>query len=398
MINSRYNSPGIARITSIFILVSAIIVPGKAQSPVPEGAVLEHLESGFQLCEGPFWHPDGYLLFSDVWSSIIYSWSEENGLATFLSPSGQANGITMDLEGRLIIAQHRARQVGRIEEDGTITPLATHYDGKRFHSPNDLTVKSDGAIFFTDPPWGGNPSEMNFHGVYRIPPNGGDPQLLAGDITYPNGIAFSPDESRLYVDDSNGKNIFVFDVIDDTALANKRVFANLGGTQGADGIKVDGTGNIWIAGSVGVAVYSPDGDRIGSITVPGTVTNLTFGGVNGKMLYICGFNDLYRMDLTGQTGVDTKFDEQPETIGLNQNYPNPFNPSTLIRFDLPKELHVRLSIYNMSGQVVDVLLDRRMDAGSHLKEWDGSAHSSGVYFYELAADGRRMIQKMNLMK
>jgi sugar lactone lactonase YvrE len=179
----------------IIILMTVMTVPGMAQSLILEGATLEHLESGFQLCEGPFWHPDGYLLFSDVWSSIIYKRTEEDSRVTFLSPTGQADVINMDLEVHLIVAQHEARQVGRIEDDKTITTLAAYYDGKRFHSPNDLTVKSDGAIFFTDPSWGGNPQELSFDSVYRIPPNGGGPQLLVSDITYPNGIAFSPDES-----------------------------------------------------------------------------------------------------------------------------------------------------------------------------------------------------------
>ena len=369
-----------------------------AQSLIPESATLEHLESGFQLCEGPLWHPDGYLLFSDVWPSKTYMWSEEDGLVLFLTPTGQIDGMTMDSDGHLIAAQHQARQVCRIEDDKTITPIVTHYDGKRFHSPNDLTIKSDGAIFFTDPPWGGNPSEMNFHGVYRIPPGRNEAQLLASDITYPNGIAFSPDESKLYVDDSDGRHIYVFDVVDDSTLANKRLFAKLAGTQAGDGMEIDKEGNLWVAGSVGVVIYSPEGVALDSINVPGTVTNLTRGGENGQMLYICGFNDLYRIDLTDPTGVDPKAKKLPREIKLNQNYPNPFNPSTTIPFVLPEESHVKLSVYNVSGQVVDVLLNENMGAGRYLKNFDASAFSSGFYFYELLADGQRMIGKMQFVK
>lgn len=164
----------------LFIIFSYFInlKTAEAQSPIPEDAKAEYVVGTFQLCEGPYWHPNGYLLFSDVWSSIIYKWDADSGLSTFLSPPGQADGIAADLNGNIIICQHQARQVGRIEDNGTITPLATLFMGDSLHSPNDLAVKSDGAIFFTDPPWGGNPEELNFDGVYRIPPQGGGPQLL----------------------------------------------------------------------------------------------------------------------------------------------------------------------------------------------------------------------------
>ncbi len=385
----------------IMFCIGVIILtgsPGWSRSPIPEDAVLEHLESGFQLCEGPFWHPEGYLLFSDVWSSIIYKWTEDKGLVTFLSPSGQTNGMTMDLEGNLLVAQHQARQISRIEKDGTITPIATHYNNKRFHSPNDLVVKSDGAIFFTDPPWGGNSPEMAWHGVYRIPPNSDKAQLLVKDISYPNGLAFSPGESKLYVDDSNGKHVFVFDVIDDSTLANKRIFANLSGSQAADGMKVDQEGNLWVTGSAGVVVYSPEGFVLDSIAIDGDVTNLNWGGENSKILYICGFNDLYRIDLSGQTDLIPTSPALPKGIKLNHNFPNPFNPSTNIQFDLPEATSVKLSIYNACGQTLDVLLEQKLTAGLHAQQFDATSLNSGHYFYELLTGNERFVGKMQLVK
>jgi sugar lactone lactonase YvrE len=270
-----------------------------AQSPIPGEATVDHIDfaNSFQLCEGPYWHPDGYLLFSDVWAGVIHKWTEENGLVPFITPSGQSNGITADYNGNLLIAQHQSRQIGRIESNLSITPIATHYNGNRFHSPNDLTVKSDGAIFFTDPPWGGNPSEMAFHGVYRIPPGGGEPQLLIDSLSYPNGIVFSPDETLLYVDDSNGRHVFVYDVVNDTALANGRLFVTIGGSQAADGMKVDHNGNLYVTGNNGLLIYAPTGDLLDHITVPGTTTNLAWGGSDRLILFISGFNELYKIEM-----------------------------------------------------------------------------------------------------
>ncbi|REL37955.1 T9SS C-terminal target domain-containing protein [Rhodohalobacter sp. SW132] len=274
-----------------------------AQSPVPEDVEVEHLADGFTLSEGPFWHPDGYLIFSDVSESIIYKWTESGGVEPFLEPSGEANGITSDLFGNLVIAQHDARQVGRLESDlETITPLATEYNGNRLHSPNDLVVKSDGAIFFTDPPWGGNESEIDFHGVYRIPPDGGPIQLLVDDLDYPNGLAFSPDESKLYISETLNSYIHVYDVVDDSTLANGSVFAiaNQHGDNpqsGADGIKVDNDGNVWAVGSDGVAIFSPNGDLLDIIPVPESTTNLNWGGTDRLKLFITNFSDLYKVDL-----------------------------------------------------------------------------------------------------
>lgn len=274
-----------------------------AQSPVPDNIEVEHLAGGFTLSEGPFWHSDGFLMFSDVTGNVIYKWTESGGAEPLLEPSGETNGITSDLHGNLLIAQHDSRQIGILESDlESITPLATEYNGNKLHSPNDLVVKSDGAIFFTDPPWGENESEIDFHGVYRIPPNGGPVQLLVDDLDYPNGIAFSPDESKLYISETLNSNIHVYDVVDDSTLANGSVFAvaNQHGDNpqdGADGLKVDNDGNVWVSGSDGVAVFSPDGDLLDIIPVPESTTNLNWGGTDRLNLFITNFSDLYKVDL-----------------------------------------------------------------------------------------------------
>lgn len=298
-----------------------------AQSPVPDDADVELLEDGFELSEGPFWHSDGYLLFSDVSGNTIYKWSEEEGVETFLESSGEANGITADLYGNILIAQHDARQVGRIESDSSITSLATHYNGNRLHSPNDLTVKSDGAVFFTDPPWGGNPEEIDFHGVYRISPKTDEVQLLVDSLLYPNGIAFSPDESKLYVSETNNSKIHVFDVIDDSTLANGKVFAiaNEHGNadqNSSDGIKVDNDGNVWATGSEGVVIFDPEGNVLDIINVPESTTNLGWGGTDSLTLFITNFSGLYSIKLGAleKPAAPTNLEASPGGNGVSLSW------------------------------------------------------------------------------
>tara|TARA_R100000908_G_scaffold64032_1_gene46613 strand:- start:27472 stop:28887 length:1416 start_codon:yes stop_codon:yes gene_type:complete len=352
-----------------------------AQSPVPEDAEVERLENGFQLSEGPFWHSDGYLLFSDVSGNKIYKWSEEDGLETFLEPSGETNGITADLYGNILIAQHDARQVGRIESDGSITPLATEFNGDQLHSPNDLTVKSDGAVFFTDPPWGGNPSEIDFHGVYRISPSSGEVQLLVDSLSYPNGIAFSPDESKLYVSETQNSFIHVYDVVDDSTLANGKVFAiaNEHGNadqNSSDGIKVDNAGNVWATGSEGVVIFDPEGNVLDIINVPESTTNLNWGGTDSLMLFITNFSGLHRLNLgplerleapqnleatESENEVSLTWESSPESVkyisvyrSLNEEafekvYAGPYSES-FTDTDLPAE-----SSYSYKVTVTDVM-------------------------------------------
>ena len=287
-------------IALFFVLSSA---PLFAQSPVPDGSQPVKLDDGFSLSEGPYWHPDGYLLFSDVSASVIYKWTEEEGVKSYKALTNQTNGITADLYGNILVAQHKGRQIGTFSsQSARIKSVASTYDGKKLHSPNDLVVKSDGAVFFTDPPWGGNPSELNFHGVYRIPPGSSETQLLVDSLSYPNGIAFSPDETKLYVSETNSSKIHVFDVVDDSTLANGRVFVTVNqfgnaDQSSSDGLKVDNAGNVWATGSEGVAIFSPEAELLDIINIPGSTTNLAFGGSENLTLFITNFSGLYKLDL-----------------------------------------------------------------------------------------------------
>jgi sugar lactone lactonase YvrE len=262
---------------------------------------VEKVAEGFKFTEGPVWHPDGFLLFSDIPANTIYKWQPEQKTEIFRQPSGNANGNTLDRSQRLISAEHGNRRVSRTEKDGQIVTLASHYQGKRLNSPNDLAIKSDGSIYFTDPPFGIEPEqeELGFYGVYRLAPNG-TLTLLVDDFVRPNGIAFSPDEKKLYVNDSEKGHIRVFDVNPDGMLANGKVFAKLKPPSeegAADGMKVDIKGNVYSTGSGGVWIFSPNGDLLGIIKTPEPPANLAWGDSDYQTLYITARHSLYRVRL-----------------------------------------------------------------------------------------------------
>ncbi|MBD0311320.1 MAG: SMP-30/gluconolactonase/LRE family protein, partial [Microcoleus sp. T1-bin1] len=208
---------------------------------------------------------------------------------------------TLDKENRLLTAEHENRRVSRTEKDGKVITLADRYEGKRLNSPNDLVVKSDGSIYFTDPSYGvtKDQEELGFYGVYRLASDG-KLTLLVKDLVLPNGIAFSPDEKKLYVNNSEAKYIAVFDVKPDGTVTNERLFADLkDASQGGvpDGLKVDLEGNVYSTGPGGVWIFSPDGKLLGKISVPETATNLAWGESDRKTLYITGSTSLYRIRL-----------------------------------------------------------------------------------------------------
>ncbi|HEY9614706.1 SMP-30/gluconolactonase/LRE family protein [Allocoleopsis sp.] len=266
-----------------------------------DNAQVEKLASGFEFIEGPVWHPQGFLLFSDIPANTIYQWTPNKKSNIFRRPSGNANGNTLDRQGRLITAEHSNRRVSRKEKDGKIVTLASQYEGKRLNSPNDLVVKSDGSIYFTDPTYGIKPEQkdLGFSGVYRLAPDG-KLTLLVKDFVAPNGIAFSPDEKKLYVNDSEQNQMRIFDVKPNGTLENGRIFAELKdpSKQGVpDGMKVDKQGNIYSTGPGGVWVFSPAGNLLGKIEVPETAANLAWGERDGKTLYITASKSLYRIRL-----------------------------------------------------------------------------------------------------
>jgi gluconolactonase len=288
------------------------IVDPRFRAFVLPNAPLEQLADGFRWLEGPVWFADhDCLLVSDLPNDRIMRWTETGGVSLFRQPAGFANGHTRDREGRLIGCSHQDRCVKRTELDGTTTILADRYRGCRLNAPNDVVVRADGTIWFSDPPYGINtdyeggkqPAELP-PSVYRLDPRDGSLSVVADDFQGPNGLCFSPDERRLYVCETGLQfaadpiqHIRVFDVADDGArLSEGRVFHTIN-PGAADGIRCDEAGNIWSSAADGVHCIAPSGALLGKILVPSVVSNLTFGGRHRSRLFICASRTLYAIYL-----------------------------------------------------------------------------------------------------
>lgn len=274
---------------------------------------METLHTGMRWAEGPVYFADGrYLVFSDIPNNRMLRWEEESGhVSVFRYPSGFSNGNTRDCEGRLVTCEHGNRRVTRTEPDGTLSVLADRVDGKRLNSPNDVVVRSDGSVWFTDPPYGiltdyeGHKAESEIGGchVYRIDPHTKEITRVADDFVKPNGLAFSADEKQLFVADSGRSHaadaphhIRVFDVASDGRLQNGRVFAEI--DPGVpDGFRLDEDGNLWVAAGDGVHCFDSSGKLIGKILTPETVANVTFGGARRNRLFIAATSTLYAVYL-----------------------------------------------------------------------------------------------------
>jgi sugar lactone lactonase YvrE len=258
----------------------------------------QRIASGFQFTEGPIWHPDGYLLFSDIHANHIHKWQPDGTVSIWRADSGNSNGLTFDRAGQLIACEHGNRRVSRTQAGGDAITLAGEYGGRRLNSPNDVVVKSDGTIYFTDPPYGIKPEqqEQPHNGVYRILPDGRI-ELVAEDFQRPNGLAFSPDESILYIDDSAHRHVRAFDVRPDGTLDNGRIFADMDHPQpgSPDGMKLDVLGNLYVTGATGVWVFEPDGTHLGVIATPERPTNCAWGDADRRTLYITAQTSLYRV-------------------------------------------------------------------------------------------------------
>ena len=266
-------------------------------SHVLESTDVLEVANGFQFTEGPVWHPaDRYLLFSDIPADTIYRYIGGAEPEPWRKPSHHSNGLTFDRQGRLVACEHGKRRVSRTEADGSVVALATHYRDMRLNSPNDVVVRSDGSVFFTDPPYGIRPEDQDLphSGVYRLAPDG-DLMLIAADFNRPNGLAFSPDEAILYVDDTMERHIRAFDVAADGSLSNGRVLAEMASALpgGPDGMKVDAMGNLYATGPGGVWIYDPDGALYGVLQTPQKPSNLAFGGADFHTLYITARSGLY---------------------------------------------------------------------------------------------------------
>lgn len=270
---------------------------------VAPDAKVELLASGFNWSEGPVWK-DGQILFSDVPENIVFGWKEgDKEATTVLKPSGSldgkgqgSNGLALDAQGSLILTQQGERRIARLEKDGSFTTLADKYNGKRFNSPNDIIVAKNGAMFFTDPPYGmtkGTQPDAPYHGIYRVDTDG-TVTLIIEDIRWPNGIALSPDEKILYiaVSDKDSNRVMAYDLQADGSVKNGRVFFNAQPLRsdarkgGCDGMKVDTQGNIWTTGPGGVLVINPEGKHIGSILTGQNTGNCAWGGPDKSTMYI----------------------------------------------------------------------------------------------------------------
>lgn len=282
-------------------------------------AKIEKLAGGFQFTEGPVWvREGGYLLFSDPNNNLIYRWSEDDGVSIYRTHSGYSgtdigeygqpgsNGLTLDAQSRVTINEHGNRRVTRLEKNGQLTVLADRYEGKRLNSPNDLVYRSDGALYFTDPPFGlpkffDDPrKELPFSGVYCL--IHGELKLVSTDLTGPNGLAFSPDEKYLYVDDWDDKKkiILRYEVQSDGSLTNKSAFLDATSEPGEDawdGLKVDRLGNVYASGPGGLWIISPEGKHLGTIVGPEHPHNLAWGGEDHKTLYLAAQTGLYRVSV-----------------------------------------------------------------------------------------------------
>jgi gluconolactonase len=265
----------------------------------------ERLGTGYLFTEGPVWHPTGkFLLWSDMPGDVMRRWSAADGVTVFRQPCDKSNGLTWDRQGRLLACEHATSRVTRTEADGRVVPVATHYQGKQLNSPNDLVCRSDGGVYFTDPPYGRakfygveRPQELAFQGVYRV---GGDPkapELLVDDFDRPNGLCFSLDESRLFVNDTVRQHIRIFDVTRTGGLTGGRVWAETRGDKpGApDGMKVDGAGAVYCCGPGGIHVFEPDGRLREVIEVPEYTANMAFGDDDYRSLFITASTSLYRI-------------------------------------------------------------------------------------------------------
>jgi gluconolactonase len=265
---------------------------------------IQELASGFggELgpAEGPVWWKEGgYLLFSDIHNNKRMKYTPGQGVTLFKEPTNRANGLTRDLQGRLVACEHDTRRVTRQELDGSITVIANSFQGRRLNRPNDVVVKSDGSIYFTDPNGALLPEQwdLSFPGVYRVSPDLGTMTLLADNFVGPNGLAFSPDESVLYIIDARRRQIWAFDMLPNGTLAKQteRLFADLGGSEpgNPDGMKVDTAGNVYSGGAGGIYILDPKGKKLGRIVhgYPAT-TNIGFGGADWKTLYFTSRNQL----------------------------------------------------------------------------------------------------------
>ena len=309
------------RLRSIFTLVLMVLVcqmtisqpflhvnDDKIKSIVPEDAKIEKIGSGFQFTEGPVWSPEGFLLFTDIPANRIYKWSPEGQVEVYMEPTGNANGLMFDNNGDLFMCQHSQRQIARDNKAGGFDPISDNFARKRFNSPNDLDIRSDGIIYFTDPPWGlregvNDPAkELPFQGVFMY--KKGEAYLLDSTLSMPNGIILSPNEKYLYVANHNlqthEKQWFRYKVKKDGTIKDREIFADASKSEedgSPDGMTVDNDGNLYFTGPGGVLVYDPSGTWLGLIRFPENPANCCLGGPEGRTLFATARTSVYMIKL-----------------------------------------------------------------------------------------------------
>ena len=291
------------------LMVPALLAedtPGRVIALVPEfnrlfdpGTPVEKVTEGFEFTEGPVWSPEQFLLFSDIYGDRIYKWTPHAGKSVFREPAGNPNGLTFDRHGHLLICEQKKRRLVRLGSGGAITVLADRWDGKSLNCPNDVVVRRDGTIYFTDPYWKfppGSTQELDFQGVFRISPKG-KLFLEAKDFGLPNGIGLSPDEKLLYIGDSRRRKIYAFDVARDGSLSGQRLLADLQSNEkgAVDGMKIDELGNIYSTGPGGVWVISKTGQHLGTIQAAEIPANCAWGDADFSALYLAAPKSIYRV-------------------------------------------------------------------------------------------------------
>jgi gluconolactonase len=320
--------------------MSHVVVKREFEELIDSWAAVGQVGTGFTFTEGPVWHPvEHYLLFSDMPADVRRRWDQRGGVREVKRPSNKCNGMTYDEQLSLIVCEHATSNLVRERPDGQRDVLASHFEGYELNSPNDVVVKSDGSIYFSDP-WYGRmpvygverPRELGFQGVYRLPPGGGPPELLVERFMFdqPNGLCFSPDEQRLYINDTVQALIRVFDVSTYGSLMNGRVFASgLASDREPglpDGMKCDSRGNVWCTAPGGVWVFAPSGELIGKVRVPEMVANLTWGGPDFRTLFLCATHSVYSVKTKVGPRLEPYMRPRLGDAASHSNYQPPATP------------------------------------------------------------------------
>jgi gluconolactonase len=277
-------------------LISGSVQAAETMADLVDSEVKE-LFQNLKFTEGPLWHPDGYLLFSDIPANRICKWTPDGKTSVFREPSSKSNGLTLDGQNRLVAAEQWERRVTVTQPDGKVECVAGMFEGKPFNSPNDVVVHSSGAFYFTDPSYGleGRKQDQPVQGVYRVGKPGEAPRLVVKDsFKQPNGLAFSPDEKVLYVGDSEADFINAYDVQADGSLTNERRFCTI---KNPDGMKVDQKGRLFTSSAEGISVFQPDGTLVGAIRFPQQPANCAFGGKDLKTLFVTARTGVYSVRL-----------------------------------------------------------------------------------------------------